>query len=81
MSAEVIRVLTACDDPSRAYYPTTLFNPEEAYSGACTAKSTIFTANIAAGLMIAQFTKYLRRLPVDCDLQLNLLSAELTVTP
>ncbi len=81
MSAEVIRVLTACDDPSRAYYPTTLFNPEEAYSGACTAKTTIYTANIAAGLMIAQFTKYLRRLPVDCDLQLNLLSAELTVTP
>ena len=81
MSAEVIRVLTACDAPSRAFYPTTLFNPEEAYSGACTAKTTIYTANIAAGLMIAQFTKYLRRLPVDCDLQFNLLSAELTVTP
>ena len=45
---------------------------------ACTARSTIFTASIAAGLMVAQMTKWLRRLPVDPDLTLNLLSAELT---
>ena len=45
--------------------------------GSCTAKSTIYTASIAAGLMLTQFTRWLRRLPVDSDLTLNLLSMEL----
>ena len=79
MSAEVLRVLVACDAASRRHYPTTLFAASEAYAGSCTAKSTIFCANIAAGMMVAQFTKHLRRLPVDSDLQFNLLAGELTV--
>ena len=79
MSAEVLRVLTACDSVSLKHYPTTLFNSEEAFVGPCTAKTTIYCANIAAGLMIAQFTKYLRQLPVDCDIQFNLLASELNV--
>jgi len=79
MSAETLRVLTACDCQSRKYYPTTLFTAEEAYVGPCTAKTTIYCANIAAGLMVAQFTKYLRQLPVDADVQLNLLALELNV--
>jgi hypothetical protein len=79
MSAEVLRVLTACDAESRRHYPTTLFRTEEAFVGACTAKTTIYCANIAAGLMIAQFTKYLRGLPIDVDLQLNLLAAEMNI--
>ena len=81
MSAEVLRVLTACDPASRKHYPTTLFSAGEAYAGACTAKTTIFCANIAAGMMVSQFAKYLRHLPVDADVQLNLLSSELTVLP
>ena len=81
MSAEVLRVLVACDAASRRHYPTTLFAAEQAYAGACTAKSTIFCANIAAGLMVAQFAKFLRHLPVDADLQLNVLASELTVAP
>ena len=79
MSAEVLRVLTACDGPSRLHYPTTLFRTEEAFVGPCTAKTTIYCANIAAGLMIAQFTKYLRQLPVEADVQMNLLASELSV--
>jgi sulfur carrier protein ThiS adenylyltransferase len=79
MSAEVLRVLTACDGQSRQHYPTTLFRTEEAFVGTCTAKTTIYCANIAAGVMIAQFTKYLRQLPVEADLQLNLLASELSV--
>ena len=81
MSAEVLRVLTACDTQSREHYPTTLFSAEEAHAGACTAKTTIYCANIAAGMMVAQFAKYLRNLPVDPDVQLNLLSLEITVSP
>lgn len=79
MSAEVLRVLTACDLESRKHYPATLFSAEEAYTGPCTAKTTIYCANIAAGLMIAQFTKYLRQLPIEPDIQLNLLASELSV--
>jgi len=79
MSAEVLRVLVACDPASREHYPTTLFSAEEAYSGSCTAKSTIYCANIAAGLMLSQFTKFLRGIPTDFDLQLNLLSMEIAV--
>jgi len=79
MSAEVLRILTACDLTSRKHYPTTLFRSDEAFEGPCTAKTTIYCANIAAGLMIAQFTKYLRQLPIDCDIQLNLLASELNV--
>jgi sulfur carrier protein ThiS adenylyltransferase len=79
MSAEVLRVITACDEKSREYYPQTLFAASEAYMGPCTAKSTIYCANIAAGFMLAQFTKYLRLLPVDPDLQVNLLALEINV--
>jgi len=79
MSAEVLRVLTAHDYESRQHYPSTLFHAEEAFIGPCTAKTTIYCANIAAGLMLAQFAKWLRQLPVDHDIQLNLLSMELSV--
>lgn len=79
MSAEVLRVITACDFESRKHYPTTLFHAEEAFVGPCTAKTTIYCANIVAGLMLAQFAKYLRQLPVDYDIQLNLLASELSV--
>jgi len=79
MSAEVLRIITACDEKSRQYYPQTLFAAEQAQAGPCTAKTTIYCANIAAGFMLAQFTKYLRMLPVDPDIQINLLASELNV--
>ncbi len=79
MSAEVLRIVTACDDKSRTYYPTTLFTAEQAHAGPCTAKSTIYCANIAAGFMLAQFTKYLRLMPVEPDIQINLLASEINV--
>ncbi len=79
MSAEVLRIITACDEKSRGYYPQTLFTAEQAHAGPCTAKTTIYCANIAAGFMLAQFTKHLRLLPVDPDIQINLLASELNV--
>jgi sulfur carrier protein ThiS adenylyltransferase len=79
MSAEVLRIITACDEKSRTSYPQTLFTQEQAQAGPCTAKSTIYCANIAAGFMLAQFTKYLRMLPVDADIQINLLASEMNV--
>jgi len=80
MSAEVLRVLVACDEPSRQHYPGTLFAAEEAYAGSCTAKTTIYCANIAAGMMLSAFTRWLRGLPVEPDVSLNLLAAELSAS-
>jgi sulfur carrier protein ThiS adenylyltransferase len=79
MSAEVVRVLAVCDPAGRKHYPTTLFAAGEAHAGACTSKSTIFASNVAAGLMLEQFTRWLRGLPVDADMCLNLLAGELQV--
>ena len=79
MSAEALRVLSVADAASRAHYPATLFTAAEAFQGTCTAKSTIYCGNIAAGMMVGQFTRWLRGLPVDADLMLNLLASELTV--
>lgn len=77
MRGEVLRVLTAVDSPSRTHYDGTLFPQAEAQTGACTSRSTIYAAGIAAGLMLHQFTRWLRQSSVDRDLILNLLSGEL----
>jgi molybdopterin-synthase adenylyltransferase len=79
MLGEVMRILTVTEEQGRDYYPTTLFAQAEAVSGACTARGVIYTAAIAAGLMTGQFTRWLRGLPTDSDLSLNLLASELTV--
>jgi len=76
MMSEVIRVLAVADQQGRDYYPTTLFAQSEAQSGRCTARSTIYAASIAAGLMVHQFTRWLRGMPVDRDTVLNLLAGE-----
>jgi hypothetical protein len=80
MLAEVVRVITACDRDGRDYYPTTLFAPSEAQAGSCTSRSTIYTASIAAGLMVHQFTRWLREISPEVDQLLNLIASELAVT-
>ena len=80
MQGEVLRVLTSADPSSEEHYPQTLFAQAEAFTGTCTSRSTIYTANIAAGFMLHQFTRWLRRLPIEADLTLNLLATELTIT-
>ena len=80
MLGETIRILVAADQYGRGRYPTTLFAGSEAEPGRCTARSTIYTANIAAGLMVHQFVRWLRGQPVDCDTSLNLLAGELVVS-
>ncbi len=79
MLGEVIRVLAVDEENGREHYPNTLFSQSEAQPGRCTARSTIYAAGIAAGLMVHQFTRWLRRLPIDPEIVLNLLSSEWTV--
>ncbi len=48
-------------------------------SGRCTARSTIYAACVAAGLMIHQFCRWLRGQPTDADQSFNMLASELVV--
>jgi sulfur carrier protein ThiS adenylyltransferase len=77
MRGEVLRVLTAHDGDSRRHYASTLFPQQEAQVGACTAGSTIYGASIAAGFLVHQFSRWLRRLPLEADASFNLLAGEL----
>lgn len=79
MLGEVIRVLTASHPSIDEFYSTTLFSQSEAQVGNCTSRSTIYAACIAAGLMTHQFTRWLREIPTDSDLTLNLLASELSI--
>ncbi|MCA9270088.1 MAG: ThiF family adenylyltransferase [Planctomycetales bacterium] len=77
MLGEVIRVLAVADNRGGEHYAGTLFAQSEAHTGSCTSRSTIYAASLAAALMVHQFTRWLRGLPVDHDLSLNLLASEL----
>lgn len=79
MLGEVVRILVVTEGDGLNYYGTTLFQVDEAQPGRCTSRSTIYTANIAAGLMLHQFTRWLRSTAVDRDLTLNLLGTELVL--
>jgi sulfur carrier protein ThiS adenylyltransferase len=76
---EAIRVIVASDTSSREHCATTLFSAGEANPGRCTARSTIYTANIAAGLIVRQFVRWLRGQPTDADMSLNLLASDLVL--
>jgi len=82
MAAETLRIVTAYDDSTYEDYEETLFSDDEAFEGECTARSTIYSANIAAGLMVAQFAKWVREMEmiIKPDFILNLLSGELFET-
>lgn len=80
MSGEVMRVVVAHDEDSANHYPTTLFADSEAQHGACTARSTIYTSNIVAGLMVHAMVMTFRDMRPPADQMMNLLAGELTVT-
>jgi sulfur carrier protein ThiS adenylyltransferase len=77
MLGEVIRVLTVAEAVGRETYPQTLFPQAEAQAGPCTAHGTVYTASIAAGLMLHQCTRWLRGVAVEADVTLNLLATDL----
>jgi len=79
MLGEILRILAVAGEVGRDHYPTTLFARSEAQIGRCTSRSTIYGATIAAGLMVHQFTRWLRGIPVDRDTSLNLLAGEWAV--
>ena len=81
MSGEVLRVLAAAKNniDTMEHYTKTLFAPEEAQRGSCTAKSTIYCANIAAGKMVSKFALWLRGDMFEQDVLTNLITDEISV--
>lgn len=80
MLGETVRVLVATDPAGFEHYGTTLFPTNDAVAGRCTARSTIYAANIAAGWMVHQLARRLRRQPVEVDMLLNLAACELVAS-
>jgi sulfur carrier protein ThiS adenylyltransferase len=80
MLGETIRVLSVAEGNGCEHYASTLFPQSEAQSGRCTSRSTVYAAAIAAGVMVHQFTRWLRDLPTDVDTTMDLLATEWAAT-
>lgn len=73
MLGEVIRVIS-CKGGDE-YYDKTLFQEEEAFQAGCTIPMTMYSASIAAGIMIHQFTRYLRDIRLNRDVIFNMIAS------
>ena len=80
MSAENLQVFSVYDPESRKFYDKTLFSASEAHREACTGRSTNYTASIASGIMLAQFTKWMRDVEPEKQVDFNLFSMELSTS-
>lgn len=74
MAAESMHILTVHDEESRIRYESTIFPQNEAYVGSCTGRTTCYTADVAAGFMVTQFTRWLRGFPLVPEFRVNLFS-------
>jgi len=79
MSGEVLRALSSDLPGIDVRYADSLFAASEAFPGSCTAKATIYSASVVAGLMVGQYAKWLRGMPTEASILLNLLTMEMTV--
>jgi molybdopterin/thiamine biosynthesis adenylyltransferase len=79
MSGEVMRVFTATDEAGRKFYKETLFSDQEAFPARCTARTTIYSANILAGLEVSMMTRWLRGVRIERNVDLNLITMDLSV--
>ena len=78
MTSETFQVFTVYDHENGwGAYDDTCFPQEEAYEGSCTAKSTIYCASIAAGMMVAQFTQWLRGMEPAFKVECSILAGEM----
>ena len=67
------------DELTTKHYETTFFSSGEAFPQRCTSKTTIYCANVAAGLMVAEFAKYLRGTMTQVESGLNIYSGDYEV--
>lgn len=80
MAAENLKVYSvpAGEVNDQEAYSKTLFSNEEMYQGACTAKSTLYCASIAAGIMVSRYTKFVRQIPNTFCVSFNIFGDEMS---
>jgi molybdopterin-synthase adenylyltransferase len=76
MLGETIRVLCTAGQHDK-YYRTTVFPQKDALHGRCTARATIYSSNVVAGMMLAQFTRWLREEFYHPDILFNLATMDM----
>jgi sulfur carrier protein ThiS adenylyltransferase len=79
MTGENIRIVTAVGDYER--YLDSLVDDGEVAEGRCTTHSTVFAANLAAGLMLFEYTLFLRGIANNDDTLMCLAAGMWTPTP
>ena len=77
MAAEFMEVYTVTHEYTGESYGSSLFSDAEAYQAPCTAKSTIYCANMAAAIGVSQLSKWFRDMPLERVVKFNLFTMEL----
>lgn len=77
LDGETLRVLAAADERTRQHYVTSLLPAAGAQSTGHASNSTIYAAALAAALLVHQFTRYLRGLPLAADATFDLPASQL----
>ena len=72
MAALVCSIKTISDEPSYDHYMEQLFTDDEMIQETCTAKTTLFCANICAGLMVNQLVRESKGKTLQHDFTLDL---------
>lgn len=78
MAAETARVLAVRGTEEAEYYERSVFADSDGLPMSCTSKATIYCANIAAGMVTAAFTKWLRGMCPDRDVLFNIFASQVT---
>lgn len=81
LRGESVRVLAAADARTRQHYANSLAQEAGALTAETTSGSTIYAAALAAALLVHQFTRYLRDLPLNADTTFDLIASQLTLVP
>jgi sulfur carrier protein ThiS adenylyltransferase len=75
---EIVRAVVAADSRTRQHYSNALSQKADAETEEA-ANSTIYAAALAAALLVHQFTRYLRGLPLEADTIFNFTTSQLTL--
>lgn len=82
MAAESLHIYTVdtTDSDAKAAWRHHWFPSQEASPLSCTSRATLYCASIAASLMLAQYTIWLRDQPTDFHSDFNIRGLELSIT-
>ncbi len=79
MLGENLRILPVDNKEGIDYYEKTFDDQRSVVRGRCTDRTSPYTSYIIAGWMVTQMTHWLRGIPLEKDIVINLTSNEITV--